>query len=60
MLLSAPHAEEGEGKLHLLMVDNRIPACTMLYELNNEAPESLTVQGFLFAGGCIDEGRIIL
>ena len=31
MLLSAVHAEEGEEKLHLLMVDDRIPAGAKLY-----------------------------
>ena len=31
MLLSAIHEEEGEEKLHLLMVDNRIPAGAKLY-----------------------------
>ena len=31
MLLSAIHEEEGEEKLHLLMVDNHIPACAKLY-----------------------------
>ncbi len=31
MLLSALHKEEGEEKLHLLMVDNRIPAGAKLY-----------------------------
>ena len=31
MLLSAIHQEEGEEKLHLLMVDNRIPAGAKLY-----------------------------
>ena len=32
MLLSAIHEEEGEEKLHLLMVDNHIPAGAKLYE----------------------------
>ena len=32
MLLSAVHEEEGEEKLHLLMVDNHIPAGAKLYE----------------------------
>ena len=31
MLLSAVHNEEGEEKLNLLMVDNRIPAGAKLY-----------------------------
>ena len=31
MLLSAIHQEEGEEKLHLLMVDNHIPAGAKLY-----------------------------
>ena len=31
MLLSAVHTEEGEEKLHLLMVDNHIPAGSKLY-----------------------------
>ena len=31
MLLSAVHKEEGEEKLHLLMVDNHIPAGAKLY-----------------------------
>ena len=31
MLLSAIHEEEGEEKLHLLMVDNHIPAGAKLY-----------------------------
>ena len=31
MLLSATHNEEGEEKLHLLMVDNHIPAGAKLY-----------------------------
>jgi len=31
MLLSAIHSEEGEEKLHLLMVSNRIPAGAKLY-----------------------------
>ncbi len=31
MLLSAIHSEEGEEKLHLLMVDDRIPAGAKLY-----------------------------
>ena len=31
MLLSAKHTEEGEEKLHLLMVDNHIPAGAKLY-----------------------------
>ena len=31
MLLSAIHEEEGEEKLHLLIVDNHIPACAKLY-----------------------------
>ena len=31
MLLSAIHHEEGEEKLHLLMVDNHIPAGAKLY-----------------------------
>ena len=31
MLLSAIHEEEGEKKLHLLMVDNHIPAGAKLY-----------------------------
>ena len=31
MLLSAVHTEEGEEKLHLLMVDNHIPAGAKLY-----------------------------
>ena len=31
MLLSAVHEEEGEEKLHLLMVDNHIPAGAKLY-----------------------------
>lgn len=31
MLLSAIHSEEGEEKLHLLMVDNSIPAGAKLY-----------------------------
>ena len=31
MLLSAIHKEEGEEKLHLLMVDDRIPAGAKLY-----------------------------
>ena len=31
MLLSAIHTEEGEEKLHLLMVDNHIPAGAKLY-----------------------------
>ena len=31
MLLSAIHNEEGEEKLHLLMVDNHIPAGAKLY-----------------------------
>lgn len=31
MLLSAIHSEEGEEKLHLLMVDNHIPAGAKLY-----------------------------
>ena len=31
MLLSAIHEEEGEEKLHLLMVDNNIPAGAKLY-----------------------------
>ena len=31
MLLSAVHEEEGEEKLHLLMVDNHIPAGVKLY-----------------------------
>ena len=31
MLLSAIHAEEGEEKLHLLMVDDHIPAGAKLY-----------------------------
>ena len=31
MLLSAVHEEEGEEKLHLLMVDDRIPAGAKLY-----------------------------
>ena len=32
MLLSAIHEEEGEEKLHLLMVDNHIPAGAKLYQ----------------------------
>ena len=31
MLLSATHTEEGEEKLHLIMVDNHIPAGAKLY-----------------------------
>ena len=31
MLLSAVHKEEGEEKLHLIMVDNHIPAGAKLY-----------------------------
>lgn len=31
MLISAVHSEEGEEKLHLLMVDNHIPAGAKLY-----------------------------
>ena len=31
MLLSAVHSEEGQEKLHLLMVDNHIPAGAKLY-----------------------------
>ena len=31
MLLSAVHTEEGEEKLHLIMVDNHIPAGAKLY-----------------------------
>lgn len=31
MLMSAIHSEEGEEKLHLLMVDNHIPAGAKLY-----------------------------
>jgi len=31
MLLSAIHSEEGEERLNLLMVDNRIPAGAKLY-----------------------------
>ena len=31
MLLSAVHTEDGEEKLHLLMVDNHIPAGAKLY-----------------------------
>ena len=31
MLLSAIHEEEGEEKLHLLMVDDHIPAGARLY-----------------------------
>ena len=31
MLISAVHSEEGKTKLHLLMVDNRIPAGAKLY-----------------------------
>jgi len=31
MLLSAIHEEEGEEKLHLLMVDDHIPAGAKLY-----------------------------
>jgi lysyl-tRNA synthetase class 2 len=31
MLISAVHEEEGEEKLHLLMVDNHIPAGVKLY-----------------------------
>lgn len=31
MLISAVHHEEGEERLHLLMVDNHIPACAKLY-----------------------------
>ena len=31
MLLSAVHKEEGEEKLHLLMVDKHIPAGAKLY-----------------------------
>ncbi len=31
MLISAVHQEEGEEKLHLLMVDPRIPAGAKLY-----------------------------
>ena len=31
MLLSAIHTEEGEEKLHLLMVDSHIPAGAKLY-----------------------------
>lgn len=31
MLISAVHNEEGKEKLHLLMVDNHIPAGTKLY-----------------------------
>ena len=31
MLLSAIHEEEGEEKLHLLMVDNHIPEGAKLY-----------------------------
>ena len=31
MLLSAIHEEDGEEKLHLLMVDNHIPAGAKLY-----------------------------
>jgi lysyl-tRNA synthetase class 2 len=31
MLLSAVHTEEGEEKLHLLMLDNHIPAGAKLY-----------------------------
>ena len=31
MLLSAVHEEEGEEKLHLLMVDDHIPAGAKLY-----------------------------
>ena len=31
MLLSAVHSEEGEEKLHLIMVDNHIPAGAKLY-----------------------------
>ena len=35
MLLSAIHEEEGEEKLHLLMVDNHIPAGAKLYYLHH-------------------------
>ncbi len=31
MLLSAIHSEQGEERLHLLMVDDRIPAGAKLY-----------------------------
>ena len=31
MLISAVHEEEGEEKLHLLMVDDHIPAGAKLY-----------------------------
>ena len=31
MLISAVHSEEGKEKLHLLMVDNHIPAGAKLY-----------------------------
>ena len=31
MLISAVHKEKGEEKLHLLMVDNHIPAGAKLY-----------------------------
>ncbi len=31
MLISAAHHEEGEEKLHLLMLDNHIPAGAKMY-----------------------------
>jgi lysyl-tRNA synthetase class 2 len=31
MLISAVHSEEGEERLHLLMVDDNIPAGAKLY-----------------------------
>ena len=47
-LYSIFSAGETEEKLHIIMVDNHIPAGAKLYELHNEAPELQTVQG-LFA-----------
>ena len=42
MLLSAIHEEEGEEKLHLLMVDNHIPACLLYTSFLKKAVKQST------------------
>jgi hypothetical protein len=40
MLISAVHSEEGEERLHLLMVDEHIPAGAKLYSIEETIPVS--------------------
>ena len=51
MLISAIHSEEGEEKLHLLMLDNHIPAGAKMYRLGFAPIFTPTNMGLRACGG---------